>query len=184
MLLECPSSSRRVIEGMSRGFTIVELLITVAIIGVIAVTGFGYNFFVDSYDLGRETFLSIYIHNNLYDKAMIGIDKMVRGAEDHKGLQESQHVDTPVSGASGDTIVFADGEDVSVTRTIYLSGDDVIYAGGSTETIVDGDVNTLTFSRPSGTNDLININIIMQKVSLGDTITVNLTTSVKLRNVN
>jgi len=38
-----------------RGITIVEILIAVAIIGVIVVAGFGFNFFVDSYNMGRES---------------------------------------------------------------------------------------------------------------------------------
>lgn len=164
------------------GFTIVEVLITVAIVGIIAIAGFGFNFFVNSYNMARDTFLNVHAYTHIYTKGMIALDMIARGTENNKGLMESQSVTVPTPGGSGDTIEFLDGQDGVTTRSFYLSGDDLIYEGGSTLTVINGNVTTLTFTRPPGQDDLVDIELVLEDNLLGTNVTVELDSSVKLRN--
>lgn len=173
-----------------RGMTFVEVLITVALIGIIVIAGFGFNFFVDSYRLARDTFLYIYVYGDMQRKGMLGLEDMVRGREGHKGIQEAQDITIPATvGAFGETIEFVDGEEdptaegyPTTTRQFRKSSAKLQYvnASGGVTDIIDQDVNALKFTKVQ--DDLVKIELELSKTALGKSITVDLKTYVKLRN--
>lgn len=155
-----------------KGFTVGELL-AASFLTAIAIAAI-YTVYI----FANETWLKVSVQAELQEKAAYGLERMVRGVDgNYKGIQEAQSVTTPAVAGSGNQIFFVDSENPAVSRTFYLSGDDVMYQN---EVLVDGDVQTLTFSQPQA--GLIRINLILQRTVLSGTSSINLFTSVDLRN--
>ncbi len=167
-------------------FTIVEMLISAALILILI--GVVYNLYV----LAKDTWLNVYEHGRMQSKALFIMEGMVSGVDaGRKGIYEAQDVIIPAAGNSDTQIEFVDQDDPSVTRSFYLSGDrEVRYideAGTDSyldiDEDVDNDVEALTFTRPSDNDDLIIIGLALKKTVMGKHVSVNLSTSVKLRNM-
>jgi len=160
-----------------KGFTVGELL------AASLLTGMAIAAIYTVYIFANETWLKVSVQAELQEKATYGLERMVRGVDgNYKGVQEAQSVTIPAVAGSGNQILFVDSENGAVSRSFYLSGDDVMYQNESavTSVLVNGDVQTLTFSQPQA--GLIRINLILQRAVLGGTSSINLFTSVDLRN--
>ena len=82
-------------------------------------------------------------------------------------------------------IVFVDQDDAALSRSFQISGDKLEYTDetGTTIDLIDRNVDLLTFERPTAQIDLIEINLVLEETMMGRTITVNLSTSAKVRNL-
>jgi len=155
-----------------KGFTVGELL------AASLLTGIAIAAIYTVYVFANETWLRVCVQAELQEKATYGLERMVRGVdENYRGIQEAQSVTAPAVAGSDDQILFVDSSPSATSRTFYLSGNDVMYQN---EILIDGDVQTLTFSQPQV--GLIKINLILQRIVLGRTSSINLFTLVDLRN--
>ena len=163
------------------GLTMVEVLVVVAIIGILVAAGFGFNFLVDSYGLMMDTFQYVYVYADLDRRAMIGLRLMTDGIDDHRGLREAE---SAIISSAGSRIDFVDGQGVS-TRAFYLSGEEVRYIDGAgndeaMEGTLDQDESSITFSLPQ--LDMVEISLDLAKNAWGKDIEINASTSVRMRN--
>lgn len=163
-----------------RGFTIVEMLVASALI-LIAVT-IAYN----SYVFAKDAWLYLSVQGRMQSDGMLAMERMIHGIDANlKGIHEAQGIITPTPGNSGSSIEFVDGVDPTLSRLFYLSDDKVVYMDESNNTsdLIDQGVQSLTFTRPAGSDDLVVINLIQQRTAFNKTINVELNTSVRVRNM-
>jgi Tfp pilus assembly protein PilE len=168
-----------------KGVTIAELIIGAVLVVILA--GVVYNLYV----YAKDAWLHVFVQGDMQAKAILAMERMVYGVDVdatsgyRKGIQEAQDILVPAIETSGSQIEFVDAEDIAVSRLFFQNGDRLIYTDdvGVNTDILDSDVLTLTFDRPAGQNDLVNITLILQRVVRGKTITVDLLTSVRLRNI-
>lgn len=166
--------------------TIVELLISSLLVIVIIAVAYGV------YTMARDVQVCVFEQGRMQNKALFILERMIHGVGTaRKGIEEAQDILSPAAGAAAAAqIQFVDQDDATMTRSFYLLNSEVRYidSGGSDtrldiDTDVEGDVQTLTFTRPADNDDLIEIGLILQKTVWGKSIVVDLSTSVRLRNM-
>ena len=163
-----------------RGVSLVELL--VASILLVVVASVAYNFYIFAKNVWAHTSAQ----GNLQRDAMLGLEKMIHGVDaDHKGIHEAQAITTPGMGVSATQVEFTDGADAALSRRFYISGDALVYEDENNNNVnlIDENVKTLTFTRSPITESIITINIVLEKVALDKTISVDLETIVRARNM-
>lgn len=127
--------------------------------------------------LAKDTYATVSIQGHMQREAMLGIESMFYGVDDdRRGLHEAVSY-----GIIGNTHISYTGTD-GLTREFYQSDDKVIYedAGNNATDLISGDVASLVFSAPE--DNLIVINLQLQRDYFGDAIAVNFITSGELRN--
>ena len=164
----------------TKGFTVVEMIVAAALIMVvISVAYYGYV-------LAKDAWLFVSVQGEMQRNAMLGVERMVHGVDGSlKGLHEAQGIISPTPGNSDSSIEFTDGVNNTLSRAFGINTDKLEYVdeANNSSDLIDQDVQTVTFNRPSGRDDLIEIGLVLQRVVAQKTITVNLNTSVKLRNM-
>ena len=168
-------------SNASKGLTIVEII--VACVLVVIITAVAYNFYV----LAKDTWMHAFVQGSMQNDAILAIEQMVYGVgSTRKGIQEAQDIIVPIEGASTSQVEFVDQDDDALTRLFFQNGDRLVYTDENdiNSDIIDGSVQTLTFTRPAGQADLIQINLVLQRTVRGRAITVNLATSTRLRNID
>ena len=168
--------------NLSKGFTLAELIMSLFLsVIVIAVS---YNFYVAS----KLVWAYTYAQSNMQRDAMLSLEKMIHGIDvGRKGIAEAHDILTPVPGFSGNPssdsqIQFDDLAGDS--RWFYLQNVQLVYRDENNidSNIIDSDVQSLTFTRLDGRDNLVKIDLTLQRPVLGKTITVDVSTSIELRN--
>lgn len=163
-----------------RGFTIAEFIVSAVI--TLLIIGVAVGFYV----IARDAWQHVLIQGNMQNEAILAVEKMFYGVDVlRKGIQEAQDVVTPAAGASSNQIEFIDQDNTLISRIFYQVGDRLVYNNENDidSDLIDGDVASVTFTRPIDNDDLIQINLIMQRIVRGKAISVNISTSVRLRNI-
>ena len=161
-----------------KGLTIAEVIVASLLVAIIAAVA--YNFYV----LAKDTWLHSFVQGDMQTEAILGIEKMLYGVDaTRKGIMEAQDIVTPLVGASSSQIELVDQDDDTLSRLFFQLGDTLVYTDefNVNTVIIDGDVQTLTFTHP--TADVIVINLVLQRAIRGKVITVNLSTSARIRNI-
>lgn len=163
-----------------KGFTIAELIVSAVI--TLLVIGAAVGFYV----IARDAWQHVLIQGDMQNEAILAIEKMFYGVDvSRKGIQEAQDVVIPAAGASSNQIEFIDQDDALISRLFYQVGNKLVYNNENNidSDLINSDVASVTFTRPSDNDDLIQINLVMQRIVRGKTISVNISTSVRLRNM-
>ncbi len=161
-----------------RGMTIAEVIVASLIVVIIAAVA--YNFYV----LAKDTWLHAFVQGDMQTEAILGIEKMLYGVDaTRKGIMEAQDIITPLVGAFSSQIEIVDQNDTTLSRLFFQLGDTLMYTDENnvSTVIINGDVQTLTFTRP--TADVVVIDLILQRAIRGKVITVDLSTSARIRNI-
>lgn len=175
---------RREDKKRRNGFTVGEFLVGAVLVVVVAAVAY------NAYLFGQDAFIYTTQESRMHLKAMYVIERMIYGVgQDHKGLQEAQDV-TLAAGAEASSITFTAGDNAAETRRFFAANNEITYRNESSvdrrldvDNEVDNDVQALTFRRSATQPDLINIDLTLSKTLTGTTVTVSISTSVRLRNI-
>jgi hypothetical protein len=163
----------------SKGFSIPDIIMGLFL--SVIIVGVSYNFYTAS----KLVWAYTYAQSNMQRDAMISLEKIIHGTDtNRKGIAEAQDILTPSASSSDSQIQFEDSVGTGTSRWFYLQNNQLVYMdeNNNVSNILDGDVQTLTFTRPNGRDNLVNIDLTLQRLVLDKTITVNVSTSVELRN--
>lgn len=163
----------------SAGTSIIDVLVGL-LLSVISM-GIVYNFYV----VTKMTWLYSVSQSDMQRNAMLGMEKIIHGVDAaHKGVTEARDLFVPVQNSFGDVIQFEDSDAPGVVRSFYLQGDKIVYMdeNNNISDIIGSDVQSLTFTRPNGRDNLVLIDFILQRTVLDKDITVEMSTAVELRN--
>jgi Tfp pilus assembly protein PilE len=164
-----------------KGLTIAEVIVACALVAII--TAVAYNFYV----LAKDAWTHAFVQGSMQNDAILAIEQMVYGVgSTRKGIQEAQDIIAPIEGASTSQIEYVDQDDDALTRLFFQNGDRLVYTDENdiNSDIINNSVQTLTFTRPAGQADLIQINLVLQRMVRGRAVTVILATSTRLRNID
>ncbi|MFH1753287.1 MAG: prepilin-type N-terminal cleavage/methylation domain-containing protein [Candidatus Omnitrophota bacterium] len=163
-----------------KGFTIAEVIVASVLVVIIAAVA--YNFYV----LAKDAWFHVFAQGDMQTEAILGIEKMLYGVDaTRKGVLEAQDIITPGDGTTTSVLRFVDQDDININRFFSKQADTLVYTNenGINTVIINGDVQTLTFTRPAGQPDIVDINLVLQRAIRGKVITVNLSTSARIRNI-
>lgn len=161
------------------GFTLLDVMVS-AVLTVIIIAA-AYNF----YTTAKLTWAYSFAQGNMHREAALAIEKMIHGIDaSHKGVAAARDIWLPAPGGAGALIQFEDSGTGGMTRQFYLQGDRLVYLdeNNNTQDIIDGDVTVLSFARPAGRDNLVNIVLTMQRNVLGKAVSARMATSIELRN--
>ena len=164
----------RPLRGLT-GFTIIELLSATVIMAL--VIGGSMAIYIMSLTAWKEGGVQIALQR----KASITMEKIVRGIGGLGGIREASNVELSVSNTK---IEYWNTSDIgSPERSFYISNNEIKYDSDTSVTGTDPsiakNVTGLTFA-VSG--DVVTINLSMAEQVMDNTVTINLTTLVNLRN--
>ncbi len=152
----------------ARGFTLPELLVGTLIFGMVAAAA------VTTYVMLNRMWKEDLVLNELSRDASIAIEKMIRGRPVNTGLIGARSVESPLSGASGDSIDYTDMNGVS--RRFYYSGSSIYSESGSS---IAADVDSVIFYN---INHAVRIDLIVHRYVVSKEIRFSMQTQVTLRN--
>jgi len=169
-----------IILKSKRGLTIAEMIVASVLVVIIA--AIAYNFYV----LAKDAWVHTFVQGGMQTEAILGVEKMLYGVDaTRKGIVEAQDILTPLADGSSSQIEFVDQNDDTTSRLFFQQGDTLVYTDENNvnTVIIDGDVQALTFTRPAGRPDVVEIKLILEDEVRGRVITVNLSTSARIRNI-
>lgn len=169
----------------SAGVSIIDVIVGLALSVIVAVVV--YNF----YELSTMTWSYSISQGSMQRTAMLGMEKMIHGVDAaHKGIAEASDMFLPVQDNSGDAIQFEDPAASGVSRSFYLAPsvvgarNRIVYMdeNDNLSDVIESGVESLTFTRPNGRDNLVLIEFSLVGTVLEKDITVNMSTAVELRN--
>ena len=129
---------------------------------------------VSTYVMMNRMWKEDVVLNMLSRDANIAIEKMVRGRPSNSGIIGAQSVESPLSGASGNSINYTDMNGVS--RRFYYSSGSILSESG---TAIATNVNAVTFYN---IDNMIRIDLAMHKYVVSKEIRFSIETQVSPRN--
>jgi hypothetical protein len=172
-----------------QGFTIAEVIVGAVLLAII--TAVSYQF----YNISKAVWVYIYVQGDLERTAMIGLEQMIHGLDvenvvvsgqgysTRKGVQEAGNIIQPAMGVSASQIEFEDQDTPGVSRMFFMQGDRLVYMDDldNNRDIIDSDLQSLTFTRLI--DDVVVIDLTLQRVVLDRQLSANVTTTIELRNM-